>query len=105
MAIKKSDLKIIDAKELNKVALYYREQEKKKVFNDILAFILDKCAKDAQKGNLETEFNLKKYDSITFKSYFKSIPIEWVYPDIKTTLEKYGYSVSLISGEKLIISW
>ena len=52
------------------------------------------------------EFDLENCNSFTFKSYFKNIDIEWIYPDIESTLEneKYGYKVFL-EDKKIIVSW
>ena len=98
--------KVIPAKDLHNISEYVREVEKKKVFNNIMAFIIDACVKKAQAGEFSCEFDIENYNSLTFKSYFKNIDIEWIYPDIESTLEneKYGYKVFL-EGKKIIVSW
>ena len=104
----KKDLsfKVIPAKDLHTISEYAREVEKEKVFGKIIAFIIDDCVKSAQVGKFSCEFDLENYKSFTFKSYFKNVDIEWIYPDIESTLEneKYGYKVFL-EGKKIIISW
>ena len=98
--------KVIPAKDLHKISEYVRDVEKKKVFNNIMAFIIDACVKKAQDGEFSCEFDIENYNSLTFKSYFKNIDIEWIYPDIKSILEnkKYGYKV-VLEDKKIIISW
>ena len=100
------DFKVIPAKDLHNISEYARDVEKKKVFNNIMTFIMDACVKKAQSGKFSCEFDLENCNSFTFKSYFKNIDIEWIYPDIESALEneKYGYKVFL-EGKKIIVSW
>jgi len=104
----KKDLsfKVIPAKDLHKISEYARDVEKKKVFNDIMTFIIDACVKKAQAGEFSCEFDLDNCNSFTFKSYFKTVDLEWIYPDIESTLEdeKYGYKVFL-EDKKIIVTW
>ena len=100
------DFKVIPAKDLHNISEYARDVEKKKVFNNIMTFIMDACVKKAQSGKFSCEFDLENCNSFTFKSYFKNIDIEWIYPDIESVLEneKYGYKVFL-EDKKIIVSW
>ena len=97
--------KIIPASVLNKIASDVLEKESKNVFNDIIVFVLDKCMKDAKRGCFESEFDIKEYDSSTFKSYFEKVTLSYIYKDIEKELTSNGYKTELISNDKFVVRW
>jgi membrane-bound ClpP family serine protease len=103
--MKKPGFKMIDAIELEKISDYSLEIEKEKVFNDIIAHILEVCVKNAKNGKKIATFFVTNSDSITFASYFDKISLEYVFPDIRDLLTKYHYKVKLCNKNKLVISW